>query len=81
MDLMRTYWQGASGTYCDICYWGTLAQAEDGLAEWVDHCKVKHPHVVLDDDLVRTPSAPVTFQGWDNDEEAGTPPAPIKERG
>lgn len=43
----RTYWQGASGTYCDLCYWGTDKLDAEGVELWQAHCVEHHPHVTI----------------------------------
>ena len=42
----RTYWQGYSGTYCEVCYWGTDLLDDEGAAAWHAHCAEAHAYVL-----------------------------------
>ena len=42
----RTYWSGYSGTYCELCYWGTDLLDDEGAAAWHAHCAKAHAYVL-----------------------------------
>lgn len=53
--LNRSYWQGASGTYCEKCYWGTDLLGSGGASAWYDHDEEVHPRTALAPEKILKP--------------------------